>query len=339
MTFLKAFVISWILITGFGSFSQNCFNRIADQEVLYDEEDVNALNQIMLNIDCFLGHGMDETDIKIFKSNASWIGTVIIDILTTEEKATYRALHMKLMEIVQDEEYQSSKPMLSKVIDFFRLPADFANWETDKLLLIDAGMTLPELEEFELFIKINSDPSKTYEEVFKSYSDHLVTNDFDTTDYQLFEKQNLVNLEEVLKTSEVDMIPVIIYFTGHAAVNARKMEQMITDDLEIFMMLAEEFIFIPMYCDDNTPIDVSDQFFSEELKKNVTTEGELAQHYQLAYFKRNDQPYFVGVNSKMQKLAELKFNLNTGAIVDFLNKLDDAFYGSMGMPDFLFDEE
>ena len=105
------------------------------------------------------------------------------------------------------------------------------------------------------------------------------------------------------------------------------------------MMLAEEFIFIPMYCDDNTPIDVSDQFFSEELKKNVTTEGELAQHYQLAYFKRNDQPYFVGVNSNMQKLAELKFNLNTGAIVDFLNKLDDAFYGSMGMPDFLIDEE
>lgn len=339
MTFLKAFVISWILITGFGSFSQNCFNQIADQEVLYDEEDVNALNQIMLNINCFLGHGMDETDIKIFKSNASWIGTVIIDILTTEEKATYRALHMKLMEIVQDEEYQSNKSMLSKVIDFFQLPADYKNWEKDKLLLIEAGMTLDELNQFSFYLEKNSDPTKTYEKLFREYSDYVISNDFDTTDYQLFGKLNTINIDQTMLTSEEELIPIIFYFTGYAIANARKMEQMITDDLEIFMMLAEEFIFIPMYCDDNTPLNPAKQFYSEELQKDVTTEGELAQHYQLSLFQRNDQPYFVGVSPNMEKLAELSFNMNTGAIVDFLNKLDDAFYGSMGMPDFLIDEE
>jgi hypothetical protein len=339
MTKVKAILILSFLSFSTGLFAQNCFDQISDQEILYDEDDESTLNQILTNIDCFLGEGMDETDIKIFKSNGSWIGIVIIDILNSEEKATYRALHVKLMEIVNDKEYQSSKPILSRVIDFFRLAADYSNWEKDKQLLIDAGMTAEELAEFEVYLEKNADPTKTYEEVFRDYSDNMVTNDFDTTEYELFAKQNTIDLDEVLKTSEEEMIPVILYFTGYAVANARKLEQMITDDLDIFMMLAEEFIFIPMYCDDNTPIEVSKQFYSEELEKNITTEGELALYYQLTYFKRTDQPYFVGINSNMEKLAELNFNMNPDTIVDFMDELDANFYKTMGIPDEFLEEE
>lgn len=339
MKVIKVISLLCLLIASCGTFAQNCFNQIAEQEVLYDEEDENALNLIMLNIDCFLGQGMDEADIKIFKSNASWIGIVLVDILSTKEKATYRDLHAKLMEMVNDEEYQSSKPMLINVIDFFRLPADYSNWDRDKQLLIDAGMTQDELNEFASFLEKNADPTITYEELFRSYSDYMITNDFDTTNYQLFVKQNTIDLDQILITSEEDLVPVIFYFTGHAVANARKMEQMITDDLEIFMLLAEEFILIPMYCDDITPLEASKHFFSDELKRNVTTEGELAQHYQLTYFQRSDQPYFVGVNSNMEKLAELNFSMNPDAIVEFMDTLDDKFYGSMSIPEDFIEEE
>jgi hypothetical protein len=339
MKIVRAFVILVILFTGFGSLSQNCFNQIANQEVIFNVEDEESMKKVISNIDCFLGMGMDETDVKIFKSNRDLIFAVILDIASRQEQATYRALHSELTEIVQDEEYQASKPKWLKVIDFFQLPADYKNWEKDKLLLIDAGMTLDELNQFSFYLEKNSDPSKTYEQLFREYSNYAVSNDFDTTDYQLFAKLNTIDLDKTMLTSEEEMIPVIFYFTGYSVANARKMEQMITDELNIFMMLAEEFIFIPMYCDDNTPLDLAKQFYSEELQKNVTTEGELAQHYQLSLFQRSDQPYFVGVNQNMEKLAELTFNMNTGAIVDFINTFNDAYFGSMELPDFLIDEE
>lgn len=235
------------------------------------------------------------------------LGPLIVQQATNDEKITYRSILKSINEYKKTDNYSKLREAIiaSKTLENKIVSAD--EFEKDKELLIRAGLTLSELDDFKIFIQKNSDIKMTYKEAFAKYSESKQNSQSPPPDKIEFRK--LIDVESALKTGKETGKRVLIYFSGYACVNARKVEDRILTDNQIKTLLTEKFSYFIAYTDDHS-----------EDKATNSTMGKKFIKLQADYFKSDYQPYFCIIDNKGKVLSEIGYTNKTEDFLEFLNK-------------------
>lgn len=140
-----------------------------------------------------------------------------------------------------------------------------------------------------------------------------------TSPFEIF--QEMKPLETMLKKSEDNQKPLLLYFSGWGSVNARKMEDSWFGE-DVFKVIEKNFTPFIGYADDRSAI-------TDELRKewngdtDVKTLGKCIRVFQKELVSFESQPFFVIVSLEGQVLATQGYTLNIEEFKNFLNtKID-----------------
>jgi len=165
-------------------------------------------------------------------------------------------------------------------------------------------------------------PVKFAEAMKKNEPDVVVNNGMVT----YFDYKEALEIARKLKK------PLMLDFTGINCVNCRKMETQVWSDPEVMKLLKEEFVIASLFVDvhDATVmLPVTEQFYSEDLGKQVETLGDLNTHLQVSRFGSNSQPNYFFLDGKEERLLQEGYGYNPSKGVkefkDWLNRAIDEY--------------
>ena len=172
---LNCFLIILLLQYPFGSVAQSCLDKIVDIEIpenpaRMDETDPEYI-EFMENTNCFLGEDLDTIDLEITTS-VPYLGMLImLENMMSESESpfTYGRLKQVIIDFTEKEEYPKIRELHLLSRDFSMKPAIYANWETDKHMLIDLGIPEETIEDFKNYLQENPDTGNTYEDMMIQY--------------------------------------------------------------------------------------------------------------------------------------------------------------------------
>lgn len=333
--YFKYFIITLLTFWQFTAFSQN-LEKLKTEEVTFESITEENIDSYVTNIYSFVGADIDSLDIKLIL-NMQLAKAMLIEKMATDGVLTYGDIYDKLLEIKQISNYHELRESVLASAELIKRPADYANWEEDKTLLMKLGIEGEELENIRIYIKEISSTTLTYGEVFdglqyekdEAYEDEEVEEaEVRETNKQLmdevFDNAGLFNEAEALEQSRLENKPILLYFTGYMTVNCRKMEHLILIEPEVAESLLNEFILIPLFVDDRQELPLEEQ---EEVKidgktKKLKTIGAKNAFYQINRFKVDTQPYFVVLDATNIVLGTADYSTKT--IPDFLRFLSDS---------------
>lgn len=137
------------------------------------------------------------------------------------------------------------------------------------------------------------------------------------------------DLEEALEAAREQNKPVFIDFTGHGCVNCREMEANVWSAPPVLQRLRQDYIVVALYVDDRTALPEDEWITSEFDGKVKKTIGKKNADFQITYFNKNSQPYYVLMSPEGEVLTPPKgYELNVERFVDFLDKGLEAFQKS-----------
>ena len=90
--------------------------------------------------------------------------------------------------------------------------------------------------------------------------------------------------------------PLLIEFTGHATINAIKIEQHIWPDSAVFPLLRTKYVILQVYVDDRTPLPKARRGPAGLAHQKPRTLGSEWADWQQVRFDTNYQPYYVVLN-------------------------------------------
>ena len=86
--------------------------------------------------------------------------------------------------------------------------------------------------------------------------------------------------------------PLLLYFTGVASVNSRKMESPVLKHPSCAQLIQLGFVFVPIYVDDRTPLPEADRPLNERTGLPHTTIGSVGSELQISLTQTGSQPFF-----------------------------------------------
>lgn len=144
-----------------------------------------------------------------------------------------------------------------------------------------------------------------------------LSNSISKIDY-LTEVSNVIELQNVLAESKLKNKPILFYFTSHACVNARKMEEQILNDTEILTRIHDNFIFIPLSVDNRTELPKNQWQKSKRRGAYLKTIGDINSELQIEISQTGSQPYFVIIDWQKNKLGSIRYEPIKENFLNFL---------------------
>ncbi|WP_196889367.1 thioredoxin fold domain-containing protein [Aureivirga sp. CE67] len=316
---LFTFFISFTII----SFAQNTknFESIANKEISTEVQDLLELKQ---NLKYFIGKdGIDEIDVEIM-SNQGFFSMILMNSIQNKEenkKLTYQVVLESFVEFKTNEGYQNYKTIYPFLKEIESRPADIKNWENDKLLFEKIGLQPIRIEKIHEYLKENSNPNITYKEFMESFNQKEKA---ETTVNQENIELNLdsknIGYAKYLEESKQIGKPLLLYFTGHACVNCKKMESSIFREKMVYKTLFNDYIFVSLYVDERTKLPENLWKYSEFTKRNIDYIGAYNSEIQMKKFQTNAQPYFIILNENNEKIDSMFYTDDENEFLNFLNK-------------------
>ncbi len=304
--------------------SQTECEKILSQEIKLDfveKSDLDILNNTFSKLkDC----GLENIDVEIF-AKGPILATLLIQ-LTNENggKVTYQNLFDKIMEFKKTPEYVKNIELVKTSNELFERKAVIKNWENDKVLFEKLNTPSDVVEKIHLLVQQNSNPNKTYAELFKDLEDENLSKNKEKgkNEYSgIFNNLGNVNYEDLLKKSIELNKPLLLYFTGYACVNCRKIEHSVLSDKTIEDKLKNDFYFVNLYVDDKRSLPENEWTVSKVNGKTIKYIGQKHSELQINKFKNNYQPYFVIIDKNGIKIADQSYTEDIEAFVEFLNNV------------------
>src|SRR5690606_1129651 len=171
----RAFLFIFFLQTflGFSQIQTEC-EKILSQKINLDFAERSDLDVLNNNFSKLKDCGLEEDDVE-FLANGPILASLLIPMVSeTEGNVTYQNLFDKVLELKQSPQYKKSKEFFKISMDLSKRSADIDNWEVDKKLLEALETPQETIESFHDYLKENSNPSKTYAEIFSEYKDERV---------------------------------------------------------------------------------------------------------------------------------------------------------------------
>lgn len=321
-------LILLLLILSMPSVYSQKYADIKNQKIDIESFDEENMNPFISKVYTFIGDDFDSLDLQILL-NGPILGSLIVDLATKEDSVTYGHLYQKFIEIKQIPQYPEirTKQIVSNTL--MNRPANINNWEDDKPLFMKLGFEGDLLKKLRLYIEENSSSILTYETVLVGFREQLnkpKEEEKKATKSELeklFESSTPFNEAESLSQSKVENKPILLYFTGYACVNCRKIEHSVLFDIDVSESIIQNFIFKPIYVDDRSELPNEEQTEVKlgERTKELKTIGDKHIYYQMSRFSVFGQPYFVVLNSNNEVIGTADYSDNTvNKFLTFLNE-------------------
>lgn len=137
--------------------------------------------------------------------------------------------------------------------------------------------------------------------------------------------------DEAIKASKALNKPIMLDFTGINCINCRKMEGQVWSDPGVMKRMKEDFIVASLFCDaQNVKIPVEEQYYSDYLKKQVTTLGQRNSDLQASKYGANAQPFYFFIDGDGNLLADKGYGYDPDvqAFIDHLDKVKENYKNS-----------
>jgi len=282
-------------------------SKILDQSPYFIKHDFNEVNDsIRIDLEILKSCGqLDSIDSELLKGPI--LGTTLVELASSGKKVTYRAIIDKINEFKKSKDYQNFREitLISKTLE--HKIASVEQFEKDKALFIKLQITESELEAFKSFLEAHSTEKMTYREAFARYMNSKPVEP--TPESKVLQFADLIDLDNALKIGKENNKPVLIYFTCHACVSARKMEDQVLTNEQIKTFISDNFAYFAAYLDDQRPD-----------KKNNSTVGKTYGKLQQEKFHSSFQPQFYIVDHNRQVLSETGYTNKTDEFMEFLKK-------------------
>jgi len=305
--------------------SQTECEKILSQEIKLDfveKSDLDILNNTFSKLkDC----GLENIDVETF-AKGPILATLLIQLTNENDgKVTYQNLFDKIKEFKKTPEYVKNIELVKTSNELFERKAVIKNWENDKVLFEKLNTPSDIVDKIYLLVQQNSNPNKTYAELFKDLEDENLNKNEEKnkTEYNgIFKNLGNVNYEDLLKKSIESNKPLLLYFTGYGCVNCRKIEHSVLSDISIEDRLKNDFYFVNLYVDDRKSLPENEWTVSKVNGKTIKNIGQKHSELQIIKFKSNYQPYFVIIDKNGIKMAEQNYTKDIEAFKEFLNIIE-----------------
>lgn len=295
------------------------------QEILTEEINIENINNktttLLSEISKLKNCGLDDLDVQFF-SEPVIVGTLFVQLVSNldRNKIHFKDIYDGIIEYKKSDDYQKYKKLLPLSNDLKKRPATIKNWKNDKVILIKLGVSNETVNQFYTFLKINSDASKTYQEIFIEFKKKQPQeNKIETTKFNnLFKNEGVVNFYKLLIQSKKLKKPLLLYFGGYACVNCRKLEETVLKQDLVLKKLKNDVLFINIYVDDRNKLPKNEWYTSKITNKLVKTVGAKNSDFQMTKFKVNHQPYLVLLDFEGNIMNSISYDPNVTKYLDFL---------------------
>ena len=277
---------------------------VSDEDLESFEEGVKELQNCGI---------IDSVDAMIIMSGPI-LGNLIVQSAANSQSLTYAELLEQIALIRELPEFPEQKRKMQEILAISRLPASMDTWEENKARLVDLQVPDSELQRIEEIIKNNKIPGLTYQDIFVMLENE--TSSINPPDAQLsapnaenkWPLKNL-NFEMARSLSREQNKALILYFTAYGSINALKMEQYVLSKPNISDRLRNEFIFVPLYVDD--------QAAAQSEGKTI---GNINLELQLERFQNNSQPLFVKLDTSGLEIGRIGYIEIEAPFIEFLDR-------------------
>jgi thioredoxin-related protein len=129
-------------------------------------------------------------------------------------------------------------------------------------------------------------------------------------------------LNQILEKATQDNKTVLLYFSSKACVNCRKMEEMINENPTIKDAILEEYIFISLMVDDQTPAEKDLWKQSKFSKDTLRTVGKLNNELQIELTKTGHQPLFAILTEDKKIISTINFTEDKNDLLKFIKRTE-----------------
>jgi thioredoxin-related protein len=305
-------------------FAQSECDKILAQEIILNSSDKSELDILNNTFTKLTDCGLEQVDADFF-ANGPILATLLVTLINDNNGTiTYQNLLDKIIEFKQTPEYEKTIELFKVSNELSERKADIKNWLKDRKLFEKLELPSDLLDEFYIFLKNNSDSKLTYKEAFEIFTSQRkqfnppLTFD-DSEEYsELFKNPGNLYFEDLLKRSKDLEKPILLYFTGYACINARKIEGNLLNQIEISSLLKNDFIFVNLFVDDKRLLPKEEWFEDEKSGKIIKTIGAKFSKLQIEMFQNNSQPYFVIIDQNGIKIKEQGYTRDLNTFKEFL---------------------
>lgn len=269
--------------------------------------------------------GFDSLDFQLLLKSPV-LEDAFIQAIENNKQATYGDWLQMMGQYKQTTQYAEARRLAEKTILLLQKKVRPEEWPQDSLLLVQIG--LPEQVISGLRPKVLAAPpgSVTYENLLKSPGERSDASNKGKTpaEKNIYSPNDTLDYAEALRLSKQLSKPVLLFFSGFGAVNARKMEDFILSDPAIGQYISEHFIAITLYVDDRTPLPAAEQYESPMTGK-IKTAGARNSGLQMEKFHISAQPYFFILDASEKILAQSGYCKDKATFKRFLEEGFKAF--------------
>jgi thioredoxin-related protein len=319
--------------------SKSC-KEFLSKEVFPNETSGAYVDEVWGLINC----GLDSIEIQML-SNQTYMGTVMIQWMTGEDKVMiYKDLLTHFNDFKKTEHYSPIYKSVGALEKMKVTTVSLANWEKDKEellrlvvseeyigLMFEYAVNNETITYYELLeltankkSKIDKENKIKLKESLSSTAAYCGESARDAKSAPHGIVGYFNDIESAIACSKKLKKPLLIYFTGYAAVNCRRMEEKIWGDLEVMKSLNEDYVLVYLYLDDKTELPESQweeiTFKGSGNTAMINTEGKRNSRLQQIKYEVNMQPYFVVEDIKGKNLRTTGFTMNVGEFLEFLKQ-------------------
>ncbi|WBU87908.1 thioredoxin family protein [Cellulophaga omnivescoria] len=322
----KTLLITTLLLSfnGFCQSTQDC-EKILKKEINLIPKDTVNLKRFVEDFSLLKNCGLDDGDIEVF-SNGPVLGTILVELSSNKEsdaKLTFQNLYDKVLQFKESEAYELTKTTILVSNELAKRPANIHNWNQDKILLEKLEVPSVFIDEFHNYLKEHSNPEKTYKQVFADFQEIKKSKKSETKPTEkeydgIFKNAGNVDYDDLLNESIEFKKPLLLYFTGYASVNARKIEHYVLSDKTITEKLKNEFHFVNLYVDDRISLPENERIKSKTNGEFLKYVGQKHSELQKTKFNSNYQPYFVIIDKNGNIIKEQGYTTDIKIFEEFL---------------------
>ena len=186
----------------------------------------------------------------------------------------------------------------------------------------EMGLSDSDLNELLTMVYSNENSHLTYEEVFNLFSEQK--NPSSTQDASQPKSDNLIfghfrtiESKKQLRDQFKPNRPLLLYFTGYADIESKKMEEALFQNPEILILLDEFNCFLG-YTDDKSGITKEQQAEFEDTE--FRTKGQFITEIQKSITGKLLQPMILIVDKELEPVDSYANNKNADEFIDFLKR-------------------
>ncbi|MCB0635861.1 MAG: thioredoxin family protein [Lewinella sp.] len=283
------------------------------------DEDTVML-QVYQNIGRLTACGLDSVDVQILWES-SFLSTLFVEYTTSSRVLTYGDIYNEYVLFSDNEAFAEMKQTFLFLQELEDRSVTQENWLADKEQLRQLGVEDSIIRAIEEKVNESDFQERSYRELFQEIRSG--SSDQSSPDPPMLlglaaphqntdgEYTNL-EYEEARSLSREANKPLILFFTGHAAINAVKMEDNVLNDPSIDIRLKEEFVFVRLYVDERTK--------RESQQKTI---GRLNLELQMNTFGANQQPFFVLLDVEGNVISTIGYTPDKTRFNDFLDEASE----------------